>query len=86
MPIKIHPLALFRLTVLGPIVSRGELAPGELKLLFQDLASKHYDIPNSHQHRLSEKTIERWYYLYKHEGVQGLEPKIRVTVHQNINK
>lgn len=77
MPIKIHPLALFRLTVLGPIVSRGELAPGELKLLFQDLASKHYDIPNSRQHRLSEKTIERWYYLYKHEGVQGLEPKIR---------
>jgi len=75
--IKIHPIALFRLTVLGPIVSRSELAPGELKLLLEDLASKHYDIPNSNQSRLSQKTLERWYYLYKHDGIQALEPKAR---------
>jgi putative transposase len=57
----IHPVALFRYSVLGPLVSRSELARGELKATLQELAARHYDIPGSRNTRLSEKTIEAWF-------------------------
>jgi hypothetical protein len=53
-------VALFRYSVLGPLVSRGELLRGELKATLQELAARHYDIPGSGNSRLSEKTIEAW--------------------------
>ena len=53
----IHPLALFRLSVLGPLVSRDHLAQGELKYILRDLATKTYDIPDSQRVYLSEKTL-----------------------------
>ena len=37
---SIHPLALFRLSVLGPLTARGELAHGEVKAIVRELASK----------------------------------------------
>jgi hypothetical protein len=43
----IHPVALFRLTVLGPLASRQFLSRGELKAIVKELALKHYDIPGS---------------------------------------
>ncbi len=46
----IHPVALFRYSVLGPLVSRVELHRGELKAILQELAARHYDIPGSEQH------------------------------------
>lgn len=73
----IHPLALFRLSVLGPLVSRDHLAQGELKAILRDLASKTYDIPDSKRLHLSAKTIERWYYAYKQGGIDALAPKSR---------
>ena len=57
----LHPMALFRLSVLGPLVSRERLDRGELKRLIRELAAREYDIPGSRHSRLSEKTIEAWY-------------------------
>ncbi len=35
----LHPVALFRLSVLGPLASREHFARGELKKLFNELAA-----------------------------------------------
>jgi hypothetical protein len=55
----IHPVALFRYSVLGPLVSRVELARGELKATLQELAARHYDIPGSRNTRLSGRARRR---------------------------
>ncbi len=74
---NIHPVALFRYSVLGPLVSRVELQRGELKATLHELAARHYDIPGSRNSLLSEKTIEAWYYAWRREGIDALTPKIR---------
>ncbi len=43
----IHPMALFRYSVLGPLISRADLPRGELKATLRELAACHYDIPGS---------------------------------------
>lgn len=73
----IHPLALFRLMVLGPLASRSELTRGEIKSVINALAEKSYDIPNSRRCRLSPETIQRWYYDWKRGGIDALVPKTR---------
>lgn len=73
----IHPMALFRLTVLGPLLNREPLAHGELKKIVRKLAEQPYAIPGSHRCYLSEKTIETWYYRYRRDHIDGLTPKPR---------
>ena len=73
----IHPMALFRYSVLGTLVSRAELQRGELKSTLQELAARHYDIPGSRNSLLSEKTIEAWYYAWRRGGIEALTPKAR---------
>jgi transposase InsO family protein len=73
----IHPMALFRYSVLGPLVSRGELQRGELKAILHELAARHYDIPGSRNSLLSEKTIEAWFYAWRRGGIEALTPKAR---------
>ena len=75
---EIHPLALFRLSVLGPIVSRERLGRGELQQTIRELAQREYAIPDSQRRMLGEKTIQAWYYAWRREGIDGLTPKIRV--------
>lgn len=74
---SIHPLALFRLSVLGPLASLDHLERGELKKIIQELAAKTYRIPGSKRNHLSPETIERWYYLWNRGGIEALAPKIR---------
>ncbi len=74
---EIHPVALFRYSVLGPLVSRAQLPRGELKATIQELAARHYDIPGSRHSHLSEKTIEGWYYAWRRGGIEALVPKAR---------
>ncbi len=74
----IDPKALFRLSVLGPLVSRERLERGELQQIIRELAQREYAIPDSRRHHLGEKTIEAWYYRWRREGITGLTPKIRV--------
>jgi len=73
----VHPVALFRMTVLGELISRQYLPRGELKAIINELAQKHYTIPNSRHTQLSEKTIESWYYAWKKGDVDALTPKVR---------
>lgn len=74
---KIHPIALFRLSVLGQLASRDHLEHGELKRILQTLAEKTYEIPGSNRCKLSEKTIECWYYAWKCGGIEALETNPR---------
>ena len=73
----LHPLALFRLSVLGPLASRGQLKHGEVKAIIRDLAAKTYDIPDSRRVHLSFDTILRWYYDWKKGGIEALAPQVR---------
>src|SRR3546814_13377969 len=73
----IDPKALFRLSVLGPLVSRERLARGELQQIVRELAQREYDIPGSRRRHLGEKTIEGWFYAYRRQGIEGLLPKPR---------
>ena len=75
---QIDSIALFRLSVLGPMVSRERLERGELQQLIRQLAQREYAIPGSQRSRLGEKTIEAWYYAWRKDGINGLTPKVRV--------
>ena len=74
---SLHPTALFRLMVLGPLASRGELKHGEVSTIIRELASKAYDIPDARRNYLSAETIKRWYHDWKRGGIDALEPKVR---------
>lgn len=74
---SLHPIALFRLMVLGPLASRGELKRGEVKAVIRELASKTHNIPDSRRVHLSEQTILRWYYGWKRGGIEALNPTSR---------
>jgi len=74
---EIDPIALFRLSVLGQLVSRERLARGELQQLIGQLAQREYTIPGSQRTRLGNKTIEAWYYAWRKGGIEGLVPKVR---------
>ena len=74
---KINPIAMFRMTVLGPLISRDKLEPGELNKILTELSSKTYDIPNSKNKYISKRTIERWYYNWRKNNIDGLNPKQR---------
>ncbi len=73
----LHPMALFRLMVLGPLASRAEIKRGEVKSIIRSLAADRYTIPGSRRTHLSEETIARWYYEWKRGGIEALNPKPR---------
>jgi len=75
---EIDPKALFRLSVLGPLVSRERLERGELQQIIRELAAREYAIPGTRRHHLGEKTIQAWYYAWRREGIAGLTPKPRL--------
>jgi len=69
---KTERIAIFRLSVLGPLVSRQHIERGELKKIIRDIASRDYAIPYTDKTRIAEKTIEGWYYTYLKENLDGL--------------
>lgn len=74
---EVDPKALFRLSVLGPLVSRERLARGELQQLIRELSQREYAIPGTRRRHLGEKTIQAWYYAWRNEGLDGLLPRRR---------
>ncbi|MDP3706348.1 MAG: hypothetical protein Q8R24_10670 [Legionellaceae bacterium] len=74
----LHPVAIFRVMLLGPLISREKLSRGELKILIHDIASRTYSIPDSKRVHVSPQAIERWYYAYLRGGIDALTPKLRV--------
>ena len=74
---EIDPKALFRLSVLGPLVSRERLERGELQQIIRELARCEYAIPGTRRCYLGEKTIQAWFYAWRKQGIAGLVPKVR---------
>ena len=74
---EVDAMALFRLSVLGPLVSREQLARGELQRLIRELAQREYALPGSQRRHLGEKTIQAWYYAWRKGGLDALTPKRR---------
>ena len=81
---EIHPVALFRLSVLGPLISRDRLEIGELQRVLMELSHKDYAIPGTDRCRVGVKTLESWYYRWRREGIEGLAPKARAD--QGLSK
>jgi len=71
------------MTFLGELISRQFLSRGELKAIINELAQKHYTIPNSRHTQISGKTIESWYYAWKRGNVDALAPKVRLDKGQS---
>ena len=80
---EVNPVALFRLSVLGPLVSREHLGRGDLQHLIRELAQREYAIPGSQRRHLSEKTIQAWFYAWRRNGLDGLVPKVRADSGQS---
>lgn len=74
---ELDPMALFRLSVLGPLISRPKLTRGELQAHLQELSQKPYAIPGSRRQYLAMRTLETWFYRYRREGLAGLAPRAR---------
>ena len=74
---EVDPKALFRLSVLGQLISREQLAHGELQQLIRDAAQREYAIPGTQRRHVGEKTIQAWYYAWRREGLDALVPKPR---------
>ena len=61
-------IALWRLSVLGPLIS-ARLEHGDRQQLLEDAAERvHRDPITGEPVRLAVKTIEAWYYAYRTSG------------------
>jgi transposase InsO family protein len=69
-------LALWRLGVLGPLMS-ARLEHGDRKALFEEAALRTHQMPDGRWRKLSSHTIEDWYYAYKKGGFKALFPQTR---------
>jgi transposase InsO family protein len=70
-------IALFRFGVLGPLVS-ARLEHGDRAAYFAEAAARsHVMPPDGRIVRLSPRTIEAWFYLYKRGGFDALLPDTR---------
>jgi transposase InsO family protein len=71
-------VAMFRVQVIGPLLARDFQDHGELADEIRAIAAKHHRPPESSVGRqYSAPTIERWYYEYRHGGLDALRPRRR---------
>lgn len=75
-------IALWRLGVLGPLIS-ARLSHGDRTLYFQQAAARMHQRPDGKFVRLSARTIEAWYYSYRRGGFDALLPRGRSDVGQS---
>jgi len=70
-------VAIFRAEVIGALTRR-DLSPGELRDALEELSRKRWRPPASdHTRTFGVSTLERWYYRYKRDGIDGLRPQAR---------
>ena len=69
-------IALWRIGVLGTLVS-ARLEHGDRVRLFEEIAARVYTMPDGKSVELSPRTVESWYYAYKHGGFEALYPGTR---------
>jgi putative transposase len=76
MDAKAEKLALFRYGVIAPLVLEA-LPRGELTRRAQEIAARHYDIPDSKRISVSVDTLLDWALRYRTNGFEALAPKPR---------
>src|SRR6266498_470569 len=76
MDAKAEKLALFRYGVIAPLVLE-PLPRGELTRRAQEIAARHYDIPDSKRISVSVDTLLDWALRYRTGGFEALAPKPR---------
>jgi transposase InsO family protein len=64
-------IALWRLSVLGPLVS-ARLEHGDRLACFNQAAERLHQRPDGRLVKLSPRTLEAWYYAYRHGGLRAL--------------
>lgn len=69
-------IALWRLGVLGPLIS-ARLEHGDRRRYIEEAATRLQQQPDGTYVQLSPRTIESWYYAYRHGGFQALFPQDR---------
>ncbi len=74
---KRREIALFRYAIIAPIISGTFEEHNSLKGFFRDASKKVYTNPRGYDTRVSDTTIERWYYQYRKHGFDALLPKRR---------
>lgn len=69
-------IALWRLSVLGPLIS-ARLEHGDRRALIDEIAERTHQRPDGRLVDLSARTLEAWLYTYRRLGLEGLAPKAR---------
>jgi putative transposase len=69
-------IALWRLGVLGPLTS-ARLEHGDRRRFFAEAASRVQEQPDGTRVEISPRTIEDWYYAWRHGGFRALFPEDR---------
>lgn len=70
-------VALWRLSILGPLIS-ARLEHGDRRLWFEQAAARLHRRADGREVRLSARTIEAWFYRYRQGGFAALKPRPRV--------
>jgi putative transposase len=68
--------ALFRHAILGDLLTR-DLRRGELGRSLAELSQKVFEDERGRARRMAPKTLEEWFYKYRHDGFEGLKPAPR---------
>ena len=71
-----HAIALWRLGVLGPLMS-ARLEHGDVAAHIRAAAERRHRMPSGREVSLSASTIEDWHYAYQRGGLAALKPKDR---------
>ncbi len=74
--------ALWRLGVLGPLAS-ARLAHGDRRRLFEEASARCYEDADGRRIEVKARTIEEWYYRFRHGGYEALEPHDRSDAGQS---
>jgi len=75
-------VALFRVSVLGPLIS-ADLKHGDVRRLCQEQAALPWRLPDGRRVEPSWRTIESWYYDYREGGFEALKPQGRSDAGRN---
>ena len=76
MDAKAEKIALFRYALIAPLVLE-PLPRGELTRRAEEIAARHYEIPDSKRRAVSVDTLLDWAVRYRSGGFEALAPKPR---------
>ena len=69
-------IALFRVSVLGPLVG-ARLDHGDVVALCRQAADRDWEFPDGSVDTIAAETIRRWHYAYQRDGFTALLPNDR---------